>query len=204
MARQDRQSSAFGGETGTHRPQVVVVAFVVAAASVVVAGLAAGFPARWIAIVSVSLALTGILQSAREWRSLNRRRATADQWLRKREGRSISVAFGWRVTELTSNKERRTVAHSLDDAAREARQRPGPIGATVLSRASVRPYTAELKNLAERLNDLEQPVSPTGMLLVRELLTSPTSPLYEAGRASEIPATVDNILRTLDVTDHSA
>ena len=79
-----------------------------------------------------------------------------------------------------------------------------PIGATVISRASVRPYTAELTTLHERLADLRQPVSPTGMLLVRDLLTSPTGPLYEAARAAEIPATIDNILRTLDFTDHPA
>jgi hypothetical protein len=56
--------------------------------------------------------------------------------------------------------------------------------------------------LAERLIDLRRPVSPTGMLLVRDLLTTSTSPLYEAARACELPATLANILRTLDVTDH--
>ena len=114
---------------------------------------------------------------------------------------SVSLSYGWRVTELTSRRERRTLACSLEAAAREARQRPGPIGATVVSRATVRPYTAELTTLAERLADLKQPVSPTGMLLVRDLLTSPTSPLYEAVRAGELPATIANILRTLEVTD---
>jgi hypothetical protein len=202
MARHHRQSRLFEGPTGTHRPRVVLVAFVAAAALIVLTGIAADLPLRWIAIVSASVALTGIIQGAREWRSLNRQRATADLWLRKREGRPLSLSYGWRVAEITSRRERRILVHSLEAAAREARQRPGPIGATVVSRASVRPYTAELTTLAERLADLRQPVSPTGMLLVRDLLTSPTSPLYEAARAREIPATIDNVLRTLDVTDH--
>jgi hypothetical protein len=214
MARRERQSSPSEGVTGgrrpqvvlvgSRRPQVVLVSCAAAAALIVLGGIAAGLPLRWIAILSLSVALTGIIESASEWRSLNRQRSIADNWLRKREGRSVSLSYGWRATELTSRRERRILACSLEAAAREARQRPGPIGATVVSRATVRPYTAELTTLAERLNDLRQPVSPTGMLLVRDLLTSPTSPLYEAVRAGEIPATIDNILETLDVTDRPA
>jgi hypothetical protein len=171
---------------------------------VVLTGVAAGLPSRWIAIVSISVVLTGTIQCGREWRSLNRQRAAADEWLRKRQGRPLSIAYGWRVTELTSNRERRILAHSLHAAASEARQRRGPIGATVLSRESVRPYSAELEILAERLKDLEKPVSPTGILLVRDLLTNPTSPLYEAELASVIPATIANILWGLEIADHSA
>lgn len=204
MARYQGQSSSSEGPTGAHRPQVVLVAFVAATVLIVLTGIAAGFALRWILIVSVSVALTGVIQSARGRRSLNRQRATADQWLRKREGRRLSLSYAWRVTELTSRRERRILGHSLEAAAREARQRPGPIGATVVSRATVRPYAAELMTLAERLTDLKRPVSPTGVVLVRDLLTSPTSPLYEAARAREIPATIANILRTLDLTDHPA
>lgn len=201
MTRYHRQSRHSERPTGSQRPQVVLVVFAAVAVVIVLAGLAAGLSLRWIAIVAVSVALTGIIQSVREWRSLNRRRAAADQWLQKQGGRRFSLSYAWRVSELTSRRERRILADSLAAAAREARQRPGPIGATVVSRATVRPYTAELTTLAERLTDLERPVSPSGMLLVRDLLTSARSPLYEPARACEIPATVANILRTLDLSD---
>lgn len=200
MARYHRQSRRPSERpTGTQRPQVVLVVFAAAAVLMALTGFVAGLSWRWIGIVAVSVALTGIIQGVREWGSLNRQRAAADQWLQRQAGRRFSPSYAWRVSELTSRRERRILAHSLAAAAREARQRPGPIGATVVSRASVRPYTAELTSLAERLTDLERPVSPSGMLLVRDLLTSPRSPLYEAARAHEIPATVATILRTLDL-----
>jgi hypothetical protein len=60
-------------------------------------------------------------------------------------------------------------------------------GASPLNRVALRPYCAELIALADRLADLERPVSAAGMLAVRHLLTEPDSVLYARPGADEMP-----------------
>ena len=54
----------------------------------------------------------------------------------------------------------------------------------------MRPYTAALAALAERVGDLSRPVAPLGMLLVDDLLTNGDSPLYARENADELPQTL--------------
>jgi hypothetical protein len=51
-------------------------------------------------------------------------------------------------------------------------------GASPLNRVALRPYRSELIALADRLDDLDRPVSAAGMRAVRRLLTEPDGVLY--------------------------
>ena len=60
-------------------------------------------------------------------------------------------------------------------------------GASPLNRVALRPYCAELIALADRLDDLERPVSAAGLIGVRQLLTAPDGVLYARPCADEPP-----------------
>ena len=51
-------------------------------------------------------------------------------------------------------------------------------GASPLNRVALRPYCHGLVTLADRLDDLDRPVSVAGVLAVRRLLTDPDGVLY--------------------------
>jgi hypothetical protein len=56
---------------------------------------------------------------------------------------------------------------------------PGRLpGASPLNRVALRPCCAELLAIADRLDDLERPVSAVGVRMVHRLLTEPGSALY--------------------------
>ena len=65
--------------------------------------------------------------------------------------------------------------------------------AVPLDRGGLRPHATLLSDLAERLDDLERPVSAAGILGVRRLLTEPNSPLYR--RTADGEARVPAVLR---------
>jgi hypothetical protein len=69
----------------------------------------------------------------------------------------------------------------LGDSVREIVSAVSPRllpGASPLNRVALRPYCAELTALADRLDDLDRPVSLSGMHAVRRLLTDPDGVLY--------------------------
>jgi len=72
-------------------------------------------------------------------------------------------------------------------------------GASPLNRPGLWPYVPELRALADRVGDLDRPVSRQGLQLVQNLLTDGGSPLYDRDRADELPETVKRILVALDV-----
>ena len=100
--------------------------------------------------------------------------------------------------DACSPRRRRSLARSLHGAVRslDAGRLPG---ASPLNRVGLAPYAAELDALARRIADLERPASRHGLDLVHNLLTDGGSPLYDRDRAHELPATVRNINRALNV-----
>jgi hypothetical protein len=111
-------------------------------------------------------------------------------------------AFYWIHKRLEhdpiSPRKRLQFARSLEGVLREL---SGPVrlpGASPLNRIGLRPYEQELAALSMRLADLDQPVTPAGMQLVRELLTDGGSPLYDRARAAEVPETIDKVLKALE------
>jgi len=117
------------------------------------------------------------------WWERRRLRRQADAWLLRHPA---PARFAWRVDELTSRRERHLLARSLRGVVRGLSASALP-SAVPLNRAGLRPYAGELAGLADRLDDSGRPVGPTGVLLVQELLSDGGSPLYDRGRAGEIP-----------------
>ena len=103
-------------------------------------------------------------------------RAAAD--LRIARGHAhVDASLGWRVQELTAARERARLARSVRGMLRDLSPSRLP-GASPVNRAALRPHTSQLIELADRLDDLERPVSATGVLAVRRVLTDPDGPLY--------------------------
>ncbi len=149
-------------------------------------------------IVAISLALAGLLHAGRAAVELSRRRQIADGWLRSVRGCAPTSRYAWRAVELTSQRERRTLARSLRRVVGEVNGRLLP-GAVPINRFGLRPHVSHLQQLARALDDTSSPVSPAGILFVRDLFTNPSSPLYARDRAGEVPQTVATILASLEV-----
>jgi len=128
---------------------------------------------------------------------LARERRDADRVLLGSNGAAISTTLAWRVAELTNGRERRMLARSLRDLVDELSPRRLP-GAAPLNRVRLRPYSDLLLALADRLERLDLPVTASGMLLVRELLSDGSSPLYLCGDADALPAELERIHDALD------
>ena len=158
-----------------------LVALVAVAAVVLGVCAAAGLRGDTLLVAPISLALLGAVLAARRWDERRRLCAAADAWLaRGHDGAS----YGWRVAELTSRRERRLLANSVRDIVPELSE-SRLLGASPLNRVALRPHRSELIELADRLDDLDRPVSATGILAVRHLLTEPGSALYARDRVDE-------------------
>ena len=129
-----------------------------------------------------------------------RARRDADRWLRISAGRwEDHPACAWRAAELTALRERRILARSLQGVAREVSAPRATITAVPLNRRDLAPHIEEIEQLAQRLEDLELPVTAVGVLCVRDLLTEGGGPLYLHGRAADLSETLYRIRRTLEV-----
>jgi len=129
---------------------------------------------------------------------LARSRRDADRILINGEaGAPTSSAFAWRVAELTNARERSMLEGSLRGVVADLSPDRLP-GATPLNRSGLRPHADLLLALADRLEQLDAPVTPKGILLVRELLANGGSPLYTYGDAEQLPAVLVQILGALD------
>jgi hypothetical protein len=168
-------------------------------AAAAVAALAAGWglelavPDR--AVLPIALVLIGLIKTGRRWNERRRRRAVADTWLR---GGGLPSQFQCRADELTSRGERRLLASSLFGVVRELGSPPGFRSTAPLNRRALRPHANELVALAERLDDLERPVAPAGILEVQTLLTNPGIPLHLYAPESDLPGTLTAILLKLE------
>jgi hypothetical protein len=134
------------------------------------------------------------------WLRRPRRRREADALLRASDGRwEDHPAVAWRVAELTSSRERRMVAGTLHSIVGQVRDPRARLSASVLARRRLRDRVVELKLLADRLADLDRPVSGTGIVLVRDLLTEGSSPLYIGGEVAGLVPALDHIHDLLEV-----
>ena len=158
-------------------PLAPLVLYATGAAGVLGLEALAGLRGDPLVVAPVSLALVGLVQAVRRWEGRRRLRAEADEWiLRGYQNRGAS-RFGWRIDELTGARERRLLGNSLRAVVAQLSERRLP-GAVPLNRIGLRPCRAELVALADRLEALDRPVSPYGILTVQRLLTEPGSVLY--------------------------
>ena len=160
------------------------------------AAIAAGLvPGRWLGLAVVVAGVAGVYELVRALRILSRRRRTADAWLRTATGGFVAPSYAWRARQLTSARERRTLARTLRLLVREAFERP--VGRRrPLPLPAVREHRDEVLLLARRLERVEEPVTPAGMLRVVELVTDGASPLWTTVQDD---ALADAIATTLDL-----
>jgi hypothetical protein len=95
-------------------------------------------------------------------------------------------------------RERLMLGGSVRDIVGAVSPRRLP-GASPLNRLALRPYCAELVALADRLDDLERPVSISGLHAVRRMLTDPDGVLYARPFVGDIGRELAAVARCLEV-----
>ena len=105
-----------------------------------------------------------------------RLRERADHWIERGYDRADSPV-AWRIQELTSERERLRLSRSMRGVLRSLSGTWMP-GASPVNRVALRPYETLLAEIADRLAEIEYPVSAVGVLGVRRMLADPDGPLY--------------------------
>jgi hypothetical protein len=142
-----------------------------------------------------------LLAPMRSWearRALRDARRRADEELAAT--RLPPPRLAWRAAELVADENRIDLARSLTDVVHAADERLLP-AASPIARAAVRACRPQLLALAARLFDVSKPVSARGVLLVDQLLTDGTGPLYGRVDADRLLAAATHILAVLDGTE---
>jgi hypothetical protein len=171
-------------------PLVPLVLYAVFAGSVLGLEALAGLGGDPLVVAPVSLALLGLVQAVRRWDVRRRLRAQADAWIQRGYENRAASRYGWRIDELTGARERRLLAGSVRAVVEQLSERRS-LGAVPLNRIGLRPCRSNLVALADRLEALERPVSPSGILAVQRLLTEPGSVLYAPSSFDERPLDTD-------------
>lgn len=167
-------------------PLTPVVLCTAGAAVVLGFGALFGLDGDSLLVAPISLVLFGGLLAVRRWDERRHSRADADAWIARGHDRHLAARYGWRIGELTSRRERQMLGCSVREIVPSLS--PGRLqGASPLNRVALRPHRDGLIALADRLDDLEQPVSAAGILAVRRLLTEPDSVLYHRPLVDERP-----------------
>jgi hypothetical protein len=161
-------------------------------------GDGAGLTGAALVEAPITFAVLGLVLAAARALRAARQRADANDWIR----RGYESRFRWRVAELTSRRERKTIARSVRGVIREL-DAGAPLGPVPLNRRALRANRSLLEALSGRLVDL-RPVSAAGMVAVEHLLTHPESPLFphhadaEPNLAKEIDALARAITAAID------
>jgi hypothetical protein len=138
------------------------------------------------------------LEALKRWherRTLRVTRWAADTELARRE--TLPLRLAWRVEELVATKSRLDLAHSLRTLVRDAGPRYLP-SASPVNRVAVRAEAETILALAGRLADLDRPVAPRGIVLLKRLLTEPSGPLYDRELVDDLPLYLDTARAALE------
>ncbi len=140
----------------------------------------------------VGVAVAGLFATAaaarltQRWLAVQHLRRVADQLILRGGRAATSPLVAWRALELTSEHQRRLMAREATRLVRELGPETLP-GAVPLNRAVARRHRSALEELADMLEH-EPAVDARGILLAKQLLTSPGSPLYDRDAAPDLAA----------------
>src|SRR5262249_37018995 len=129
------------------------------------------------------------------------RRKLADDWLLWGAAvRPSAQLLTWRANELTSRRQRASLARGLVRIEREAtgEVRPGP---PPLNEIALRDHSHPLVDLTAHPRAPSRPVTATGLLLVDRLLRDPWSPIYSVVPEDQL---VDSLQLALDALEGRA
>ena len=157
-------------------PWVPAAVCLAAAAAVFGLGVAGGLAGDALLVAPLSLALLGLVLAARRWEERHRACAAADAWIaRGYESRALAVRLADRGADVAARAQ---AARPLRPRHRPRARSRAPARRVAAQPFALRPFRSELIALADRLDDLERPVSAAGILGVHRLLTEPGSVLY--------------------------
>jgi hypothetical protein len=169
-----------------------------AAALLVLVLLLFGLPWALVLTAAAATAVFAFVRAGRAAREREELRRSADELLALGiDPRPDSALLTWRAGELTSPRCRRSLGRSVERIVNEL-EGPALPSAVPLYRRGARAHLDLLRALADRLNAVDRPVSPVGLVLVEDLLTDGFgSPLYVRERADALGPVLEECLAAL-------
>jgi hypothetical protein len=142
-------------------------------------------------------AAAGTVRTVRERRELEAVRQAADRLIvHAPRSRDASELVRWRCDELTSRAVRDGLRREVERLRRSLDPALLP-SASPVRRPAARGCEDLLEELSARVGD-ERPISARGILLARNFLRDPESPLYSDATALLLPRTLRRILGALE------
>jgi hypothetical protein len=129
------------------------------------------------------------------WLKATQRRA-ADEWLQSATGTFVPEQYSWRAQQLCSKRNRSILAGTLrriEESAFDPNSRW-----RIANVAAVRANRQPLRNLARRLEDANQAVTPAGMLRATHLITDGSSPLYNPAKTQQLERFIESTIELLE------
>jgi hypothetical protein len=137
------------------------------------------------------------LRAVRAWHELEAVRRNLDRLIvLEPHGSATSTIALWRSLELTAPGYRKGIAREVDRVL-SLLDRGSLPGASPLRRAAARRSEDLLQLLAARLRD-DRPVTARGVLLARQLLRDPGSPLFSDESEHLLPRALKRVLGALE------
>jgi hypothetical protein len=180
------------------RPSFVFLPFIVEAVALLVVGGVLGIAWPATCALAGGVVLVGALRARHAIGEREHRRKLADDWLLWGAAvRPSAQLLTWRANELTSRRQRASLARVLVRIEREATGavRPGPLP---LNEVALRDHSRLLVDLTARLRDRSRPVTVTGLLLVDRLLRDPWSPIYSVVPEDQLVDSLQLALEALE------
>lgn len=155
-------------------------------------------PLEILLVGSACFAAAAAVQAGRARHELATVRRTADRLiLHEAPGEEPpSELVRWRSQELTAPEARSALQRELERTIRQLDPARLP-SASPLQRGAVRRHRDLLETLAARVGD-EQPVSARGLVLTRQLLRDPASPLYAEDAERQVVRALTRALGALE------
>ena len=160
------------------------------------AGLLADVPAAAPAALAGSLAILAAVRLERAIVRLRRARRFGDVLLRSHSAPASEIG-AWRAGELTSPRNRRSLALLVRQLRRQA-EACRAIAPAGVDREALEAGVGLLHRLEQRLRRVDEPVSAAGMLAAEALATGGRGPLSDPRGADRLPAAVARTLASLE------
>jgi hypothetical protein len=152
-------------------------------------------PDRRFGVAAIAAGIFGLYSLVRSLRQISAIREQADDWLRTATGGFVPQAHAWRAAQLRSPRQRRTLARTLR-AIEETSERPLALGRPRYLRA-VRTHRESVELLVQTLERVDEPVTPAGILRVRELISEGASPLWGTTNTAALDVAISKTLALL-------
>jgi len=143
------------------------------------------------------LVVFAVIRGGYAWFDARHCRVLADRLLRAHARSAVSSPLAdWRAPQLTSERTRQRLVKRVQSVIRDA-DLSLRAGSAPLDRHATEQSLFLLRRLELRLDDLSRPVSPYGVLVVRELADGASNP-FSWPSPAELPDALSEALAALD------